>query len=320
MEPIRLVDLEPDLGDFRADVVAGLSKDRKTLPCKYLYDERGSKIFDEICEAPEYYPTRTELRIMRENMREIAQLVGPQAVIIEPGSGSGLKTQVLLDSLDAPAAYVPVEISREHLINSANEIAAEHPELEVLPVCADFTQPYEAPEPAREWRRRLVYFPGSTIGNFFRSGAADFLAKARKLMGDGGAILIGVDLKKDPDLLKAAYNDSGGVTSDFNMNYLRRINNALDADFDLDAFHHEGRHNVEEGRIEMHLVSDRDQTVTIAGKRFKFTKGETIWTESSHKYTLEGFAELAAGVGLKVERAWTDERRMFSLQYLVEKA
>ena len=298
-------------------IVEGLARRQKTISPKYFYDKRGSKLFDQICNLPEYYPTETELGIMRDNIDEIAELVGRQASLIEYGSGSSLKTRVLLDHLDELAAYVPVDISEDHLLESANQIRAEYPDLDVLPVVADFTQPFELPSPKVAPVRNIVYFPGSTIGNFTHDAAQDLLRVMYGEAGAGGALLIGVDLQKDPRVIERAYNDSAGVTAEFNRNMLRHINREFGADFDVDAFAHSAEYNEHEGRIEMRLVSARDQQFSLGEESFAIGKDEAILTEYSHKYTLDGFAAMASTAGFTVERVWMDARHLFSVQYLV---
>lgn len=315
--PAELRDFTPDeTSILAADVLEGLRREPKELPCKYLYDEEGSHLFDAICETKDYYPTRTELAIMDDSVDEMAEALGSDCLVIEFGSGSGHKTKVLLEALDDPAAYVPIEISRDHLMATARRLAKQFPEIEILPVCADYTADYELPTPKHPVRRRAIYFPGSTIGNFDRPEAEDFLAHMTEVCGEGGAVLLGVDLLKDREILESAYDDSEGVTAAFNLNYLIRLNRDLDADFDLDAFRHRAIFNAEEERIEMHLESLEDQAVTIAGESFDFAAGETICTEHSNKYTFESFAELAHGAGLEVKKVWTDDHGLFSVQYL----
>jgi dimethylhistidine N-methyltransferase len=311
---IELLDLHPATDRSLAQVLEGLSQPHKSLPTAFLYDERGSRLFEAICNLPEYYPTRTELRIMRARIAEIAQAIGPEAMIVEWGSGSSLKTQLLLEHLSDPVAYVPVDISRGHLLASAGALAARFPRLQVLPVCADFTQPFGVPTPERAARRRVLYFPGSTIGNFEPAVAVELMRQMADQVGPGGGLLIGVDLRKDPEILEAAYDDAQGVTAQFNLNLLRRANRELGADFDLAGFRHEAVWDDALGRIEMRLVSLRAQTVRLGGRRFTFAEGERIHTEDSHKYTLEGFAELAARAGFRRDRVWTDPQRLFSIQ------
>jgi dimethylhistidine N-methyltransferase len=254
---------------------------------------------------------------MQDNIDEIASLVGRQASLIEFGSGSSLKTRVLLEHLDELAAYVPVDISEDHLLQSAQQIREEFPDLDVLPVVADFTQPFQLPSPRVMPVRNVVYFPGSTIGNFTNDAARELLAVMHGEAGADGALLIGVDLQKDPAIIEGAYNDSAGVTAEFNRNILRHLNREFGADFDLDAFAHSAEYNEDEGRVEIRLVSERDQQFTVGDESFLIGKDEAILTEYSHKYTLEGFAAMAQAAGFSVERVWMDAGRLFSVQYLV---
>ena len=299
------------------EIIDGLSQPEKMISPKYFYDERGSQLFEEITRLPEYYPTETELGIMRANVNEIATLAGRHASLIEFGSGSSLKTRVLLEHMDDLAAYVPVDISEDHLLDSALQVRAEFSGLEVLPVVADFTQPFRLPSPAILPQRNVVYFPGSTIGNFTHDAALDLLQVMYHEAGEGGALLIGVDLQKDPDIIQRAYNDSAGVTAEFNINMLRHLNRVFDADFDLGAFEHSAEYNEEEGRIELRLISGQDQEVTVGDMFFSIDEGEAILTEYSHKYTLDGFAAMAKAAGFNVECVWMDAERLFSVQYLV---
>jgi dimethylhistidine N-methyltransferase len=252
---------------------------------------------------------------MQANVREIAKLVGPEASLIEFGSGSSVKTRILLEHLDSLAAYVPVDISRDHLVAAAVELARDFPNVEVLPVAADFTQPFALPQPKVMPLRNIVYFPGSTIGNFLPESAHSLLEVMYQEAGKDGALLIGVDLKKDRGVLERAYNDSAGVTAQFNLNMLRRLNAEFEASFDVSRFEHRATYNEDCGRIEMHLVSRQDQAVTVAGVPFKIRKGESIRTECSHKYTLDEFGEMVARAGFTVKRVWTDEHDLFSVQY-----
>ena len=313
---LELTDLEPTAADMTALVLEGLAKPQKTLPTAFFYDESGSALFDEICRLPEYYPTRTELGIMQRSLPEMAEAVGPDALVLEYGSGTGIKTRRLLSALARPVAYVPVEISREFLMSSAEALQREFPALEVLPVCADFTEPFEVPTPRQPERRRALYFPGSTIGNFRPEFAVRLLRQMRDEVGRDGCALIGVDLVKDIDVLEAAYNDTAGITAQFNLNMLRRANDELGADFDLGAFRHRAVWDARRNAIEMRLYARRPTAVNVGGKRFTFETGEWIHTEDSHKYTLEGFHDLAHAGGFEVERVWTDEARYFSVQYL----
>lgn len=301
--------------DFLAAVIDGLSQPQKRLSSKYFYDERGSKLFDQITRLPEYYPTRTETALLRAHARVFAELIGPHASVVEFGSGSSTKIRILLDALDAPAAYVPIDISREHLIASAKDLADAYPDLPVVPVAADYTQPLTLPEIPGEVVR-IGFFPGSTIGNFSYAEAVGFLRTAATELGTDNGLLIGVDLKKDPDILRAAYNDRAGVTAQFNLNILRHINRELGADFDLDGFTHNAVWRPEKGRIEMHLVSKRAQRVRIDGQVFEFAAGESIHTEDSHKYTVAEFHALAAEAGWRAHRHWTDPDDLFSVHYL----
>jgi len=298
------------------EIINGLSQSEKMISPKYFYDERGSQLFDKITRLPEYYPTETELGIMRANVGAIAGLVGKHASLIEFGSGSSLKTRVLLEHMNDLAVYVPVDISEDHLLDSARRIRAEFPGLEVLPVVADFTQPFQLPSPAIMPVRNIVYFPGSTIGNFTHETASELLRVMHHEAGEGGALLIGVDLQKDPDIIRRAYNDSAGVTAEFNLNMLRHLNREFDADFDLDAYEHSAEYNENEGRVEIRLISDQDQEITVGNTSFSIDKDEAILTEYSHKYTLDGFAAMANGAGFRVARVWMDAERLFSVQYL----
>ena len=299
------------------ELLDGLRQPEMTISPKYFYDERGSQLFEEITRLPEYYPTETELSIMRDNIDEIAELVGRQASLIEYGSGSSLKTRILLENLDELAAYVPVDISQDHLLESAQQIREEFPDLDVLPVVADFTQPFELPSPKVMPVRNIVYFPGSTIGNFTHDAAQELLRVMYGEAGAGGALLIGVDLQKDPAIIELAYNDSAGITAEFNRNMLHHLNREFGADFDPDAFAHRAEYNEDEGRVEIRLVSEQDQEFTLGRESFSIDKDEAILTEYSHKYTLEGFAALAEAAGFRVARVWMDAERLFSVQYLV---
>lgn len=309
-------DLRPDTGSFLDDVIEGLSRPQKALPPKYFYDERGCELFEAICDLPEYYLTRTETALMRDRAGEMARRIGPRATVIEFGSGSGRKTRLLLEAL-APAVYAAIDIAATQLRETAAGLARDFPGLPVLAVCADYSRPLVLPEiggPAAG--RRIVYFPGSTIGNFTVAEAAQFLGNAGSVAGAGGGLLIGVDLKKNAALLNAAYNDTQGVTAAFNLNLLARVNRELGADFDLSAFRHHSFYNAALGRIEMHLVSLREQTVEVSGRRFRLLPGETIHTENSCKYSAREFQELALGAGLHAVECWMDSGGLFSVHYL----
>ena len=309
-------DLHPDTENLRADVLSGLAQPRKALAPKYFYDAHGSELFEAICALPEYYPTRTELVMMQASAGDMARLLGPHCLLIEYGAGSGRKTRVLIEAM-APAAYVAIDISRTALRQCAGELAAAYPAVRVAAVCADYSRPMQLPIiEGLTARRRVIYFPGSTIGNFTRSEALAFLRHAYAVAGPGGAMLIGVDLKKDPARLHAAYNDAQGVTAAFNLNLLMRINRELDGNFELSAFEHHAFYDVNEGRIEMHLRSLRDQHVSVAGQAFHFAAGETIHTENSCKYSIDEFQRLAREAGFAAEHCWTDAEQLFSVHYL----
>jgi len=300
----------------RMEILGGLRARQKRLSPKFFYDQRGSELFDRICELPEYYVTRTELEIMRRHLPEVARLVGPGAAIIEFGAGSNLKVRRLLEHLERPAAYVPVEISGEYLREQAEDLASDYPGLSVQPVTADFTRPFELPRHPVAPERNLVFFPGSTIGNFTRPQARRLLEVMCDQAKPGGALLIGVDLEKDVSVLEAAYNDRSGVTAEFNLNMLRRINAEHDATFELDAFRHEAVFDAEQSRIEMRLVSKKEQTVSVAEQQISFREDEFIVTEYSHKYTIADFRALARDAGFRPERYWTDDDDLFSLHYM----
>jgi dimethylhistidine N-methyltransferase len=298
------------------DVLRGLRSTPKRLSSTYLYDELGSHLFDRICELPEYYITRTETGILAAHAGEIAHRIGDGALLVELGSGASTKTRLLLDSLPGLAAYVPVDISRSHLLAAAHRTLAAYPHLEVRPVCADFTQAFALPKPERTPARVVVFFPGSTIGNFDPPAAIELMKVMRRITGPGGALVIGFDLAKDPAILERAYNDSAGVTAAFNLNVLRRLNRELRADFDLARFRHEAVWAAAESRVEMHLVSVCGQATAIAGEVITFGPGERLVTEHCHKYTPDAFAAQAQAAGWEARRTWTDERGYFNVQYL----
>ncbi len=302
--------------ELETEVLTGLAKPQKRISSKYFYDERGSKLFEQICDLDEYYVTRTELTLLRAHAKDIADAVGPGAAMIEFGSGASLKERILLDALVAPVAYIPVDISKDHLLGAARALATDYPDLPVHGVCADYTRHFDLPEIAAKGNH-FGFFPGSTIGNFSRPEAAEFLRKAGQTLGKGAGMVVGVDLKKDPAILHAAYNDASGVTAAFNLNLLIRVNRELGADFDLDAFSHMARYDASGGYVEMLLRSEREQTVTISGQQFDFTVGETIHTEFSCKYGVDEFRQLAAGVGMTPAHCWVDEKELFSIHYLV---
>lgn len=298
------------------EVLAGLRRTPKRLSSAYLYDHRGSQLFEAICELPEYYLTRTETAILARFAAEMAACIGDGALLLEPGSGSSGKTRLLLDALPRLAAYVPVDISRTHLMEAAQAVAAAYPRVEVLPVCADFTQPFALPRPRRPPARVVTFFPGSTLGNFDPPDAVRLLELMRSTAGPDGGLLLGFDLVKDSAILERAYNDAAGVTAAFNLNLLVRLNRELGADFEPAGFRHEAVWVAARNRIEMRLVSVREQLVRIGGESVRFTAGERLVTEHCHKYTSESFASQTRAAGWTARRAWTDARSYFSLQYL----
>ncbi|MBW2280974.1 MAG: L-histidine N(alpha)-methyltransferase [Deltaproteobacteria bacterium] len=302
---------------FLEDALRTLGTIPRSVPSKYLYDEHGSQLFEQICQLDEYYLTRTEAVILRDCADEVAERMGEGCLLIEYGSGSSTKTRILLDRAPALAAYVPIDISREFLMQSAESLSARYPSLDVRPVCADYTGDYELPKLDPAESRRVVWFPGSTIGNLTPGEATAFLAHVTVVAGHGGGLLIGVDLHKDARTLEAAYDDAQGVSAEFALNLLDRMNRELGADFRREDFGYHAAYDEREKRIEMAIVSRSDQRVRIDGREFALAAGERIRTEYSYKYTLEGFAELARGAGLDVERVWTDSESLFSVQYLV---
>lgn len=301
--------------DLFTDVIAGLSSNPRTLPCKYFYDARGAALFQDICELPEYYITRTEIDILAQNRTDIAAQLGPNIELIGLGTGAGTKTRILIEALDNPAVYVPVDISEKQLRQSTALFRKIFPKLEILPVCADYLQPVVLPSPTKKPARNVVYFPGSTIGNFEPDEALQFLRRVANVSRDNGGLLIGVDLKKRRDVLEAAYNDRAGVTAQFNLNLLERVNRELGANFDLECWRHRAIYNSKAGRIEMHLISDLDQFVHIEQHKFHFRRGEKIITEFSYKYSPDEFAALAGKAGFNFIRMWTDAADLFGLFY-----
>ncbi len=306
----------PEFEQMRRDVIAGLSTSTKQLPSRYLYNARGAELFEQICTLPEYYLTRTETAILHAHAGDMADRIGPHALIIEPGSGSGEKTRLLLEHLHEPAGYVPIDIARRQLMKFAAELSADFPTLEVLPLCADFMGPVEIPATKHSTARRIVFFPGSTIGNMVPEASIDLLRQMRTVVGVGGAALIGVDLKKDPKILEPAYDDAAGVSAEFALNYLDRLNTTLNADFQRHRFAYQARYDEQAGRIEMYLVSRCDQVVRVAGQAIALEAEERILTEYSYKYSIAGFAELALRAGFSVEDVWSDENDLFSVHYL----
>jgi dimethylhistidine N-methyltransferase len=298
---------------FAGSLLTGLRKSPKEIACKFFYDTEGSRIFDAICELPEYYQTRTESALLKHHAADIAALMGAGAEIVEFGAGSLRKVRILLDAA-SPHAYTPLDISGAYLGEVARILAADYPALTLRPVVADFTQPMDIPALSGN-PRRAGFFPGSTIGNF-KPDAAMMLLRRMHAALKGGGLLVGVDLVKDPARLHAAYNDAAGVTSRFNKNLMARANRELGSDFDLDGFAHYAPYNAAANRIEMYLISRKRQSVTIAGERIEFAQGEPVHTEDSHKYTIESFREMAARAGFRPRAVWTDPERLFSLHWL----
>ena len=301
--------------EFSRDLVSGLRRKPKEIPCKYFYDARGSELFDRICRLPEYYQTRSETALLREHAGEIARLMGPRVELIEFGAGSLAKVRILLDALDAPQSYVPIDISGDYLLDVVVGLEEDYPDMTLRPVIADFTQELTLPAKEMAVSRRVGFFPGSTIGNFTRQAAVAFLRNAAKVL-KGGGLLIGTDLVKDPAILHAAYNDQAGVTAAFNKNLLLRANRELGANFDLNHFAHHACYNPTARKIEMYLVSLARQTVRVAGETVRFAEGEAVHTEDSQKYTIEGFTELAVEAGFTPRKSWTDAHRLFAIHWL----
>jgi len=309
---------QKDNTKFLAEVIAGMRSMPPSIPCKYLYDARGSALFEAICRSEDYYVTRADLALHECHMSEISDRIGPEAHIIEFGSGSGIKTRRLLESLERPRAYTPIEISAAALDASVRDLRRELPHIEILPLQADYTKDipdrhFRLDPPAR---RRVVYFPGSTIGNFDHDEAIGFLGRMRNIIDGAGAVLIGVDLLKPESRLLRAYDDREGITAEFNRNLLVRMRRELNARIDVDAFRHETRFNRELSRIEMHLVASRATRIEIGEHRFEFDAGDSIHTESSYKYTVDGFRKLGAKAGLESLKVWTDPDELFSMHWL----
>jgi L-histidine Nalpha-methyltransferase len=303
------------VSDFAEAVLAGFARVPRSIPCRFFYDAAGCELFEEIVKLDEYYPTRVEAGLLEAHGAEIAQLVGPGRVLVEFGSGSSRKTSLLIGALGKVPAYIPIDIAAESLREAAEWLSSRHDGLTILPLIADFTKTRALPRVALR-RQRLGFFSGSTIGNLSHTDAKAFLANAARLLGEGSAFLIGVDLKKPASILIPAYNDARGVTAAFNLNLLARINRELDGDFDLARFAHDAVYNETHGRIEMHLVSLAEQTVRVRGREFAFAEGERIHTENSHKYTVAEFQALASASGWRPVKAWTDADQLFSLHLL----
>ena len=305
-EPVR---------DFASDLLAALGTTPRSIAPKYFYDSEGSKLFDQICDLPEYYPTRTELQILKDRAGEIAAHIGANAELVEFGAGSLTKVRLLLDAMQAPKRYIPIDISGEHLESAATALKADYPLLQVKPLVADYTQAFMLPAALPGAGQRVGFFPGSTIGNFTPPEAVQFLRMAATVL-HGGALLVGADLVKDPAVLHAAYSDAQGVTAAFNLNLLARANRELGADFDLDQFAHSAFYNAPLKRIEMHLMSRVRQVVHVCGWRFTFEEGETLHTENSHKFTVDGLRALAIQAGFMPGPVWTDAQQLFSVHWL----
>ncbi len=314
------LDPAPTVDDFRAEVLRGLRQTPPRLPSKFFYDDRGSELFGAICELPEYYVTRTELSILQQSAPEMARALGPRLQLIGLGTGAGTKTRLIIEALQDPVAYLPVDISREQLYESAERFRADFPAMETLPVWADYMQPVQLPTPKEQPARTVVYFPGSTIGNLEPGEALNFLKRIARVASPDGGLLIGVDLEKDRAVLEAAYNDAAGVTAAFNLNLLTRANRELGTDFDLAGWRHRAVYNEPRGRIEMHLLSRQKQTVHLDEEAFAFAPDDFIITEFSYKHTPKGFAEMAAQAGFERQEMWTDSNNYFAVFFFTARA
>jgi dimethylhistidine N-methyltransferase len=313
-----LLDLLPSTQDFHREVSHGLSQEPKTLPAKLLYDQRGSELFEEICQLESYYPARCELEILWDHAEEICADIGAGAMVIEPGAGNAAKVRHLLACLERPVVYVPIEIAKPTLLAAAEKLRGDFPDLTVLPVCADYTEGLALPPlDVPDVQKRVGFFPGSTIGNFDPGDAESFLRKLGGLLGESGQALIGVDLKKDPDVFQRAYDDPEGITAEFNLNILRRLNREFRASFNLDHFRHQALYNETLGRVEMHLVSLVPQIVAVGDARISFREGESIHTENSYKYSVDEFRALAESAGYELYRLWQDGRGYFGMFHFV---
>lgn len=299
--------------EFLVDVISGLTQTQKSLPCRWLYDERGSELFEQITDLPEYYPTRTEISIFNSKLPEMVKAVGPEAQVVEFGAGAGTKTRLLISALETPKSYVAIDISADFLRLSMASLAADYPHVDVVPIVADFMDFQSLASTVLPSGNRLAFFPGSTIGNLLDTEIIQFLEAVRTMVGEGGQFLIGFDLVKSVSILVPAYDDARGVTAAFNLNLLKRINRELGADFDLSAFKHQALWNADDGRIEMHLLSQKDQSVTVGHKTFTFRTGETIHTENSRKFTIDGFKAIARTAGWSLDTLWTDDNNYFAV-------
>ncbi len=315
MKNVEVLDFQPKLMDFKEEIVMGLRKFPKQTDPKLLYDEAGSRLFEQITALPEYYPTRTELKIMSEFRHSISDRIGKDASILEFGSGSHKKISLLLESLQEPAAYIPVDISKSILKESVNHLSQRFPKLMIKGICTDYTKPFQLPIELRKAKKRVVFFPGSTYGNFEPLVGQNFLKRTAKLLQKGDGLLIGVDTKKEQRILEDAYNDSQNITAEFNLNLLKRINREHSADFNLDTFRHHALFNEEIGRIEMHLISTIQQRVSIDREIFHFKEGESIHTENSYKYEPGQFKKITEQCGFKQEAVWLDHKKHFSIHY-----
>ncbi len=302
--------------EFAADVLEGLGLPQKTLPCRWLYDERGSQLFEEITDLPEYYPTRTETKILEGCRREIAAAAGSAATLVEYGSGASVKTRLLLDTFDSLHCYVPIDVSASFLEETADQLRRDYPSLSIKSVVGDFLSPILVPSGARGAGRTVGFFPGSTIGNLSNAEISDFFQRARQDLGAGASFVLGADLKKDVGRLIPAYDDAAGVTAAFNLNILKRINRELEGTFTLDQFAHEARWNEDASRVEMHLVSQRDQTVTVVDTKIGFAEGESIHTENSRKFALDELVQLSEAQGWTLSQSWMDDEKLFSVVML----
>ena len=311
---MNFYDAHPGTDDLKREVITGLSASPKAIPPKFFYDTRGSELFDAICELPEYYQTRTEMNILRDCVVELVGYIGPDCLLVELGSGASKKVRLLLEEL-RPSSYLGVDISKEFLLESTRLLASDYPWLDVHAACIDFSHTLDVPH-CETFDHKVAFFPGSSIGNFDPDDAVKLLRRVAEMMNNDGQLLIGVDLKKDARILNAAYNDAAGITAEFNLNLLDRIRNELDSSIDPESFDHKAFYNAELGRIEMHLVSKRTQSVRVADTIFEFSEGETIHTENSYKYTVDEFAELASAAGFRQQQVWTDESSLFSVQLL----
>lgn len=310
---MHFYDYHPKQTSFAEEVIHGMQQTPRKLEPKLFYDEKGSQLFDAICKTSEYYPTKTEIKILKNNIDEIAECIGKECLLIEPGSGSSQKVRIILDKV-TPRAYMPLDISKDYLCYAAGDVAEEYPWLDVHAACVDYTRPFQLPS-CHEEARKVAFFPGSSIGNFEPEEAVSFLKNLAQLIDIDGGLLIGVDLKKDSEILNAAYNDDKGITAAFNQNLLTRIRNELESDIDINKFNHYAYYNENKGRIEMHLVCNQDYTLSIDGHDFKFNKDQSIHTESSYKYTISEFHKLAKQAGYTPVKVWSDEDNLFSVHY-----